>query len=97
MHTPFSSWSVRLGGKAARAVPRYFFHMVALAYRIDDSFGADFPDLPTAGLHAVRIARDLEGEVGFGASWHISVTDEQGRKLLEVTPDGEISTLPPSD
>jgi predicted membrane chloride channel (bestrophin family) len=77
-------------------VPRYFFHMVALAYRIDDPFGADFPDLPTAGLHAVRIARDLQDEVGSGAGWQISVTDERDRKLLEVTPDGEIRTLPPS-
>jgi hypothetical protein len=94
MHTPPYRNERNSGeGKAVRSVPLYFFHMVARAYRIDDAFGMDFPDLATAGQHAVRIARDLMDETGFGGGWHISVTDGGDQKLLEVGPDGAIREI----
>jgi hypothetical protein len=74
-------------------VPRYFFHMVRRDDRIDDVSGTEFPDLETATRHAVRIARELEMEA-FGPDWLIVVAEENGRDLIKVTPDGEISHIP---
>jgi hypothetical protein len=74
-------------------VPRYLFHMVRPNDRIDDQFGTDFPDLRTACLHAVNIARELEPEA-FGPEWIIVVAAQGGPELVEATRHGEVKPLP---
>ncbi len=62
--------------------------------RIDDPFGTEFPNLEIASRHAVRVARELEIEA-YGPDWLIVVAEENDPDLIEVTPDGEIRSIPP--
>lgn len=63
-------------------MPKYFFHLRA-RFPFQDDGGADLPDDNSAWVEATRFARDIEGNLRPGDTWHLEI-HRDGRAIYSL-------------
>ena len=78
-------------------MPRFYFH-VRDGADIRDEAGTELPDIDAARNQAIASSAQMIGDLGrkfrLSEFWQMTVTDENGRELFELTFAGKIKALP---
>ena len=65
-------------------MPRYFFHLRHPTYLHEDEDGTVLPNLQAALSEALRVGRELRGELGSSHGLEFEIADSTGCTVLKV-------------